>query len=158
MKYVTLILGVGMMGAILFSAPKDTAKKGNKGGGAKKAEVAHPFYWAAADPLRGDWQGTGGYVAQVIRADDRLLSVNDQLPDADDAGKYQANVFHKFDVANDKPVAILHGTTSGNTVTFTGDGWTGAIADGHFKASKEGEAFDLLHVTRTPPSLGAKAP
>src|SRR3954463_10791687 len=101
-KYFTLILGAGMMGAILFSAPQDTAKKGGKGGGAKKAEVAHPFYWAPADELRGDWQGAGGFVAQVVRADDRLLSVADQLPDSDDAGKYRANIFRKFDVANDK--------------------------------------------------------
>ena len=78
MRYVTFIIGLCCMGAIVFCAPQDTGKKGGKGG-AKKVEVAHPFYWAPADPLRGDWQGEG-YVAQVVRADDRLLSVQDQLP------------------------------------------------------------------------------
>ena len=29
---------------------------------------------------------------------------------------------------------------------------------GHFKATKAGESFDLQHITRTPPSLGAKPP
>ena len=102
--------------------------------------------------------GRRGYVAQIIRADDRLLSVQDQLPTQEDANKYQANIFRKFDVANDKPVAILHGEASGGTVEFTGDGWTGAITGGHFKATKSGESFDLQHITRTPPSLGAKPP
>jgi hypothetical protein len=156
-RYVTSVIGLCAMGAIVFCAPQDATKKGSKGG-ARKVEVAHPFYWAPPDPLRGDWQGDGGYVAQVIRADDRLLSVQDSLPDPDDAGKYQANIFRKFDVANDRPVAILHGETSGAVVNFTGDGWTGAIADGHLKATKDSESFNLQHITRTPPSLGAKAP
>jgi hypothetical protein len=156
MRYFGITIGSLMIAAVLFSAPQDAAKKGKKSG--KKVEVAHPFYWAPADPLRGDWQGTGGFVAQVIRADDRLLSLNDQLPDPEDGGRYQANIFHKFDVANDKPVAILKGEQSGNTVTFTGDGWSGAIAGEHFKAEKGTESFDLQHVTRTPPTLGAKAP
>ena len=134
MRYFGITIGSLMIAAVLFSAPQDAAKKGKKSG--KKVEVAHPFYWAPADPLRGDWQGTGGFVAQVIRADDRLLSVNDQLPDPEDGGRYQANIFHKFDVANDKPVAILKGEQSGNTVTFTGDGWSGTIAGEHFKAEK----------------------
>jgi hypothetical protein len=156
MKYVTLIAGLCAMGVLVYSAPQDSGKKGGKG--AKKAEVAHPYYWAAADSIRGDWQGTGGYVAQVIRADDRLLSVQDQLPDAADAGKYQANIFRKFDVTNDKPVAVLPGEFSGSMVKFTGDGWTGTIADGHFRASNGNESFDLQHITRTPPSLGEKPP
>ena len=105
MRYLTFTIGVCMLGAALFSAPQDAGKSGKKG--AKKVELAHPFYWAVPDPLRGDWQGDGGYVAQVIRADDRLLSVNDQLPDAADAGRYEAHIFRHFDVANDKPVAIL---------------------------------------------------
>jgi hypothetical protein len=44
---------VAICGAVLFSAPQK---------GAKKVELPHPFYWAAPDPLRGDWQGKGGYV------------------------------------------------------------------------------------------------
>lgn len=145
-----------MLGATLFSAPQDTRKSGKKGGGAKKVEVAHPFYWAAPDPLRGDWQGDG-YVAQVVRADDKLISVNDQLPDPSESG-YEAHIFRKFDQPNDKPVAILKGEQSGSAVSFSGDGWTGAIEGGHFKATKDNEAFDLQHITRTPPSLGAKPP
>jgi hypothetical protein len=89
-----------VIGALPFSAPQGSSKKGARG--TKKVEMAHPFYWAPPDPLRGVWQGEGGFVAQVIRADDRLLSVQDQLPD--DAGKYQANIFRKSDVANDKPL------------------------------------------------------
>src|SRR3954447_24644299 len=141
MRYLTFVVGLCCMGAIVFCAPQDTGKKGSKGG-AKKVEVAHPFYWAPADPLRGDWQGEG-YVAQVVRADDRLLSIQDQLPSQEDGNKYVANIFHKFDVANDKPIAILHGEASGGDVEFGGDGWTGAITAGHFKAAKAGESFDL---------------
>jgi hypothetical protein len=158
MKFLTLTLGLAMAVAAVFSAPQDPAPKGKKGGGAKKAELAHPFYWAAPDPLRGDWAGQGGFVAQVVRADDRLISVSDQLPDQADNGRYHANIFHQFDQPNDKPVAILEGEQSGDGVAFTGDGWTGTIAGGHFKAAKGGESFDLQHVTRTPPMLGAKAP
>src|SRR4051794_10289325 len=106
MKYLATTFGVLMLGAALFSAPQDNGKAAKKGGGAKKAEVAHPFYWAAPDPLRGDWQGEG-YVAQIVRADDRLLSTNDQLPDSADAGRYEAHIFRKFDQPNDKAVAIL---------------------------------------------------
>ncbi len=150
MKYIISSLGLIAAGiAVLFSADEKPAKK---------PELAHPFYWAAPDPLRGDWQGDGGYVAQVIRADDRLLSVPDSIPLAADAGKYQANIFRKFDVPNDQPVAVLQGISSGNTVDFTGGGWTGTIAAGHFTAHKADEAFDLRHITRTPASLGMKPP
>jgi hypothetical protein len=91
------------------------------------------------DLLIGNWQGTPGYVAQVFPTDD---------------GKYQANVFKAFDEPDAKPVAIL----KGDSVVLSGDGWSGAIAGGHFKASKSGEKFDLQHVTRKPPTLGAKPP
>lgn len=154
MKYLAITLGIAMFGVALFSAPQDARKSGKKGGGAKKAEVAHAFYWAAPDPLRGDWQGDG-YVAQVVRADDRLLSVNDQLPDPANSG-YEAHIFRKFDQPNDKPLAILKGEASDGSVTFSGDGWAGTIEGGHFKAKKDNETFDLQHITRTPPSLGAK--
>lgn len=156
MKYF-IIVGAAAIGcAVLLCAPQDSGKSGKKKG--KKVELAHAFYWAAPDPLRGDWQGTAGYVAQVIRADDRLLSVNDQIPTQEDANKYRANIFHKFDAANEKPVAILEGTLAEGVVEFTGDGWTGTIDGGHFKASKGPESFDLQHVYRKPPSLGAKPP
>jgi hypothetical protein len=159
MRYSAILIGAAIVCAVMFSAPQDTGGKKKDGkGGAKRVEVAHPFYWAPSDPLRGDWQGEGGCVAQVIRADDRLLSVNDQLPDPADAGRYEAHIFHAFDQPNDKPVAILHSEQSGAVVEFSGDGWTGAIADGHFKAQKADMSCDLTHVTRTPPSLGAKPP
>jgi hypothetical protein len=96
----------------------------------------------APDPAMGDWRGAG-YVAQVI---------------VTEPGKYDANVFHAFDVPDDKPVAVLHGTQAGDVIRFEGAGWTGSIASGHFKAAKDADRFDLQHVTRTPPTLGAKPP
>jgi hypothetical protein len=159
MKY---LLTFGMLATclVVFSAAQDAPKqgKGKKGGGAKKVEVAHPFYWATPDPLRGDWQGEGGFVAQVIRADDRLLSVQDQIPSAEDANKYQANIFRQFDLPNDKPVAVLTGILADGTVTFMGEQWNGAIADGHFKATNGHDKFDLQHITRTSPSMRMKPP
>src|ERR1700687_1152166 len=142
--------------AVSAAAPQDSPKKDSRKAG-KKVELPHPFYWAAPDALRGDWQGEG-YVAQVIPAQDKILSVADQIPQQSDGGLYQANIFHKFEVANEKPLAILQGELSGNTVTFTGDGWTGTIAGAHFKATNGSESFDLQHITRTPTSLGAKPP
>src|SRR5881392_574417 len=107
--------GLAAITVTLFSAPQETpAKSKGKKAGSKKVETPHPFYWAVPDPLRGDWQGQGGYVAQVIRADDKLLSINDQLPDPAEYGTYQANIFHAFDVANDKPVAVLKGGKEGD--------------------------------------------
>jgi hypothetical protein len=154
MKYSILVFGILTVGIVLAGASQEDGKKGK----AKKVELPHPFYWAVPDPLRGDWQGTGGFVAQVIRADDRLLSVADQIPSAEDAGKYQANIFRQFDQPNDRPLAVLHGTFAAGTVTFTGDDWHGEMAGGHFKATNGRDNFDLEHVTRTPPSLGAKPP
>lgn len=156
MRYIALAILCATGALMLVSAPQES--KGGKKTGKKKVELAHPFYWAAPDPLRGDWQGSGGYVAQVVRGDDRLLSVADQLPTQEDAGRYVANLYRKFDVPNDKPVAILQGEQSGGAVTFEGDGWTGTIEGGHFKATKGSESFDLQHITRTPPTLGAKPP
>jgi hypothetical protein len=87
-----------------------------------------------------------------------MLSVSDQLPTQSDAYKYQANIFHKFDQPNDKPVAMLQGVLADGVVTFAGDGWTATIDGGHFKGSKDSESFDLQHINRTPPTLGAKPP
>ena len=64
----------------------------------------------------------------------------------------------QFDQPNDKPVVVLEGEQFDDGVTFTGDGWTGTIAGGHFKAEKGTESFDLEHVNRVPPTLGAKPP
>src|ERR1035437_390477 len=97
------------------------------------------FKLTMPDALMGDWQGTPGYVAQVMPID---------------GGKYQANVFKAFDEPNAKPLAIL----KGDAAALAGDGWSGAMAGGHFKAGKGSESFDLQHITRVPPTLGAKPP
>jgi hypothetical protein len=101
------------------------------------------FVPAKLDPLIGDWQGKDShYVAQIYFAED---------------GKYQANLLKQFD-AESNVLAILHGTSSGDTITFNGDGWNGTVADKHFKGGKAGESFDLQSITRTPTTLGAPAP
>ncbi len=49
-KVFPLTVGVFTLGALLFSAPQDAAKQAKsaeKEKGAKKVEMAHPFYWAA---------------------------------------------------------------------------------------------------------------
>src|SRR5437588_91314 len=74
------------------------------------------------DAAMGDWQGEG-YVAQVLTE-----------PTA--PGKYQANIFRVFDQPADKPVAVLKGTSVGDDIVLEGDGWSGAIAKGHFRARK----------------------
>jgi hypothetical protein len=124
----------------------------------RKVEVPHPFYWAKPDPLRGDWVGQGGYVAQVVRTSDRILSVPDQLAQPEDEGKYEAMLYRQFNVPNEKPLAVLHGVKSGDRIDFAGDDWTGKIEAGHFQASKGAESFDLERRTDPPPSLGAKPP
>ena len=106
---------------------------------AAEEAVDSRFRLTKPDPLMGDWQGTPGYVAQVMPTDD---------------GKYQANVFKAFDEPDAKPLAIL----KGEAAALSGDGWAGAMAGGHFKAGKGSESFDLQHITRTPPTLGAKPP
>src|SRR5258708_19758476 len=114
-KLLPLTMGVFTLVAVLVSAPQDATKPekpAKKEKGAKKVEMAHPFYWAAPDPLRGDWQGSGGYVAQVIRADDRLLSIADQLPSQEDPAKYQPNIFPQFHLPNPKPVAFFQAIMS----------------------------------------------
>jgi hypothetical protein len=146
-----------IVGALAFCAAVGTTARAAEAA-AKKVEIPHPFYWAEPDALRGDWEGEGGFVAQVIRAGDRVLSVADQIPQASDVGKYEAHIFRKFDVANDTPVAVLHGVRSGESVAFEGDGWSGAIKAGQFRAHKGADMFGLHHVTRTPPTLGAKPP
>ena len=148
-RIIVLILG--------FCAAVGTASRAAEKA-PKKVELPHPFYWAVPDALRGDWEGKGGFVAQVIRAGDKMLSIPDLLPQANDEGRYEAHIFRKFDVANDTPVAVMHGLRSGKSVSFDGGGWRGAIEDGHFKAHKSGDAFDLQHVTRASPTLGAKPP
>ena len=120
-------------------------------------EKNHHFYEAVPDPLRGEWQGEGGFVAQVIRVQDRQLSVADLPPQPFD-GKYEAHVFRKFDVAHDQPVAVLQGVLVGDTVTFTGGGWTATIAAGQFQGHHGDDSVNLQHIWRAPPTLGEKPP
>jgi hypothetical protein len=101
------------------------------------------FIPAKPDPLIGDWQGKDShYVAQIYFTED---------------GKYQANLLKQFDTENNV-VAVLLGASSGDKITFNGDGWSGTLTDKHFKGGKAGETFDLQPITRTPPALGAKPP
>jgi hypothetical protein len=146
------------MGSVtLFGADQKLEKKGGDKK-PRKVELPHPFYWATHDAVRGDWQGEGGYVAQVIPVADKIFSVQDSIPQQEDVGKYQANIFKSFDVTNDMPVAVMTGEIDGKVITLEGDGWAGTIENGHFKAQKADQKFDLQRVTRTPPTLGAKPP
>jgi hypothetical protein len=147
------VVPVGLMvsASVMLCAQK------NKGG-PRKVELPHPFYWAAPDALRGDWQGKGGYVAQVVPVMDKIYSVEDLIPQQADNNKYEAHIFRQFDVANDKPVAVLTGTLEKGTLTLEGDGWAGTIEDGHFKAKNGEQSFDLQHVDRASATLGMKPP
>ena len=148
------------------SAATDTAKKegsksGSKGGskgGPRKVELPHPFYWAAPDPLRGDWQGQGGLVAQVVPIMDKIYSKEDLIPQQEDNGKYEVHLFKQFDQPHDIPVAVLNGALSSGTLSLEGDGWTGTIEDGHLKAKNGDQSIDLQHITRSSPTLGIKPP
>lgn len=150
--------GVALSVVVLASATLLlAAQKGGKKG-PKKVELPHPFYWAAPDPLRGDWQGEGGYVAQVVPVLDKIFSVEDLIPQQEDVNKYEAHIFRQFDVPNDTPVTVMQGTLDHGTLTLEGGGWTGTIEHGHFKAKKGDQSFDLQHVTRTPPTLEMRPP
>ncbi len=109
------------------------------------AEPPAAFVPALVDPLVGDWQNAakpGGIVAQVIR---------------DDHGDYQANLLRQFD-AESNHIATLRGVLREGRVSLRGDGWTGVIASGNFTGNKDGESFNLAHITRGSPTLGAKPP
>jgi len=109
----------------------------------KKVEKPPHFIPATPDPMVGDWQGAGGgFVAQVFKTA---------------GGGYQANLLKAFDVEGD-PVATLKGEQANGVVTLTGDGWTATIQNSHFTGSKGDQNFDLGHVTRTSPTLGAAPP
>lgn len=152
-KVFSRLVPVGLMlgASLMICAQK-------KKGGPRKVELPHPFYWAAPDALRGDWQGQGQYVAQVVPVMDKIFSVEDLIPQQEDVNKYEVHIFHQFDVPNDKPVAVLTGTLEKGVLTLEGDGWTGTIEDGHFKAQKGTENFDLQHVDRVSPTMGMKPP
>ena len=157
MKKHWLALIVVVLAGFMLAGVGTAQKKGGQGG-PKKVELPHPFYWAAPDPLRGDWQGDGGYVAQIVPVMDKIFSVEDLIPQQEDNGKYEAHIFKQFDQPNDKPVAVLTGSLEGGTLALAGDGWTGTVESGHFKASNGAQTIDLQHITRTSPTLGMKPP
>lgn len=124
-------------------APQAKTDASAKTNHVKKVEGPVTFIPAKADPIIGDWQGKGShYVAQIYFAED---------------GKYQANLLKQFDTESNV-VAVLLGAAPGGTVAFSGDGWNATLADKHFKGSKGSESFDLQHIVRTSPMLGAKPP
>ena len=137
MKSICIIAGLCVFGLPLLAQDEPAPKAG------KKTEKPVNFIPAKADPLMGDWQGeTSGCVAQV-------------LPGRD--GKYQATLLKAFDTENNV-ISVLAGAGSAGEVTFSGDGWTGAIKNSHFSVEKEGRKFDLQHITRTSPTMGSKPP
>src|SRR6202021_357351 len=107
--------------------------KGGTQGAPKKQELAHAFYWAPVDALRGDWQGTGGLVAQVMPTADKIYSKEDLIPSQDDNFKYEGHLVKAFDEAFAVPVAILNGTLNAGVLPLSGDGWTGSLEGGHLK-------------------------
>jgi len=102
------------------------------------------FVVAAPNPASGDWAnlGNGAYVAQVFNG----------------GSGWKANLLRAFD-SNAAPVAVLDGTpTSCTAMTFTGAGWNATLDGAHFTGQSGGESFDLNHVARLPPTLGAPPP
>src|ERR1035437_296992 len=96
-----VVFGVASLSLHSAEAPQAESKAQPAARGKKKAEGPVNFVPATADPLMGDWQGEGGYVAQV-------------LPTA--GGKYRANLLTAFDTESE-PVAVLEGVRSGDGVT-----------------------------------------
>lgn len=104
-----------------------------------------PYAYAPGDSATGDWEGTGGLVAQVFQTS---------------TGAYEANVLTAFDMPNPTAVVTLTGTPmSCSSMSFTGPGgWTATLANGEFKGQGAGMTFDLHHVLRQSPTLGASPP
>src|ERR1035437_2867510 len=133
-RFVTL-LAVALAASSLAGIA--VAQKKGGGSGPKKVELPHPFYWAAAAPLRGDWQGTGGLVAQAVPVMDKIYSKEHLIPQQEDNGKYEVHLFKQFDQPNDTPVAILTGSLAGDTLALEGGGWAGTIQGGTLLAKKK---------------------
>lgn len=109
---------------------------------AKKVEKPINYVLAQPDPMVGDWQGDGGIVAQVYKGKD---------------GQYQANLLTTFDTESNL-IAVLQGTSSADGMDFTGGDWNGVIKDSQFSGSDGNKKFNLTHVNRVSPTLGAKPP
>jgi hypothetical protein len=140
MKSACFIIAVTLTSFSLLAADETPAKPAANG---RKVEKPVDFKPAKPDPLVGDWQGAkGGVVAQVFPVSD---------------GSYQANVLSAFDTESNV-VAVMKGTVAGNDITFAGGDWNGVIKGSHFSGSGKGTRFDLQHVERTSPTMGAKPP
>jgi len=101
------------------------------------------FYPATDNPLVGDWAGPSpGYVAQVI---------------VDEHGDYRASLLRRFDT-DDKPLADLKGKGDGADMQLLGSGWSTHVKDGHLLGTNGVASFDLQHITRVSPTVGAKPP
>ncbi|MBW8865349.1 MAG: DUF1080 domain-containing protein [Verrucomicrobia bacterium] len=143
MKTTNLVACICLITSPLFAAdPPPVAAKPVPSGNGRKVEKAPNFIPTKPDPMMGDWKGQGGIVAQVFPTGD---------------GKYQANLLTAFDTESNV-VAILQGTAADGTVTFSGDGWSGAIKGAHFIGGKDDKKFDLQHIVRVSPTEGAKPP
>jgi hypothetical protein len=130
-----LIVSLCLLALPLFAADGPSAP-------ARKTEKPVNFIPAKADPFVGDWQGKGEYVAQVFTTGD---------------GKYCANLLSAFD-SESNLVASLQGTTTDGGLAVSGGGWTGQIENSQFVVTKGDKKIDLHHITRTSPTMGAKAP
>ncbi len=106
-----------------------------------RASETVAFVPADPSPFVGDWQAPK-HVAQVFAID----------------GKWQANLLRAFDEPDAKPLAVLAGAATGEELTLSGDGWSGGIQNGQFTLQRGSESVELKHVTRMPPSLGARPP
>jgi hypothetical protein len=137
-SFVVAVALVCLVPALL--AQDETETKPTKSG--KKVEKPVDFVPAIADAALGDWQGENSFGAQVF---------------ARGGGKYQADLLSGFDTQNNV-VAVLQGEKSDQSITFSGDGWTGAINKLQFTLSKGDKKLSLHHVTRPVPSLGASPP
>jgi hypothetical protein len=115
-----------------------------KRGLAASSEKDEPrFVAATSDALTGDWHGSGAVCgAQVVSLGE---------------GRYQAVLLNAFDKENNV-VAILKGNTNGTAVEFVSGDWAARIADGHFTGANRGKSFELQHVTRISPTIGATPP
>ncbi len=142
MKKTNVVAIFCLLAMPMFGADSSQPAPANNG---KKVEKPINYVMDKPNPLIGDWEGTGGVVAQVYR----VAGTN-----------YQANLLSAFDTESNV-IAVLQGTPSGDKLEFSGGGWTGEIDNGHFTGSKDGKGdvkFDLQHTLRHSPTEGAKPP
>jgi hypothetical protein len=107
------------------------------------------------DPVMGDWQGY------------RVMSSGMVVPMAVQSialggNKYQFNVHTYFDRRDDDPEMSFEGQLQGARIVFPEHPDMEAAIDGKkisgHTGGKEAQAFELIHVERPSPALGAKPP